>query len=156
MSFLENFGITTGQGKHYEEIIYAMTLLYNNWYNRLSAYLKHFQLTPSQMNVLMVVKHQASTDGISQVDIGKKMIATASNLTRLLDKLEEEELVTREAEAGDRRVNLVRITLKGSTLLDQVWPGYTRELERCVQGLDIEEQKKVSEIFKKWLKIIVN
>ncbi len=155
MSLLENFGVETGQGKHHEEIIYSVALLYNHWNNRMSSYLKHFNLTPAQLNVLLVIQHQGEGVGISQVEIGKKLIATASNLTRLLDKLEQEGLAVRRAEADDRRVNKVHITEKGTQLLDEIWPRYNQELMYCLQGLSAEDQRTVADILVKWLDVVI-
>lgn len=156
MGVLENFGVETGQGKYQEEIIYSVALLYNHWNNRMSSYLKHYHLTPAQLNVLLVIRHQGKGAGISQVEIGKKLIATASNLTRLLDKLEQEGLAVRRAESEDRRVKKVHITDKGSQLLDEIWPRYNQELIYCLEGLPVEDQKAVAGILVKWLGIIIS
>lgn len=39
----------------------------------------------------------------------------------MLDKLEKDNLVTRISMPGDRRVKRIKITKKGSDLLDMVW-----------------------------------
>ena len=45
MSKLEKFGILEGRGKHFEEAIYSLALIYGICNNKMSAYLKKFNLT---------------------------------------------------------------------------------------------------------------
>lgn len=145
MSYFETFGIDVGKGKYHEEAIYSIVVAFNLLNNEMTAYLKDFNLTPAKFNVLMVIQHQGGKDGISQVEISKKLIVTASNMTRLLDKMQREKLVDRASQEGDRRVKIIKITEKGSKLLDAVWPGYKERLEKLASGLDKDEQKTVSE-----------
>jgi DNA-binding MarR family transcriptional regulator len=152
MDNLESFGINVDKGKYKEESIYGVGLVYSFLHRAVSEYLKPFNLTPAKFNVLLVIKHQGGKDGISQIDIGKRLIVTASNMTRLLDKLVKEGYVTRGAKTGDRRVNMVEITKKGSDILDKSWPGYIETIESLAQRLEAHDQKALSELLMKWFK----
>ena len=156
MNYFETFGINVGKGNHHEETIYSIVLAFNLLNNEMTAYLKEFNLTPAQFNVLMVIRHQGSTDGMSQVEISKKLIVTASNMTRLLDKLEREKLVQRASHAGDRRVKIIQITEKATKLLDTVWPGYNEKLKQLANHLDPKEQETVSRILVKLVNKLAN
>ena len=57
--------------------------------NVISTYLKNYDLTPTDMNVLMLVKHQGKDKGVSQVDLGQKLMVTAHNMTRAIQRLEK-------------------------------------------------------------------
>lgn len=149
MTYFETFGIDVGKGKYHEETIYSIVLAFNLLNNEMTAYLKDFNLTPAQFNVLMVIKHQGRQNGLSQVEISKKLIVTASNMTRLLDKLEEENLIERLSQEDDRRVKVIKVTEKGSKFLDAVWPGYNQQLEKLAGHLNSNEQKDVSKILVK-------
>ena len=92
------------------------------------------------MNALLIIKHVGKEKGLSQSELSKKMIVTAGNITRLIDRLQNEKLVERSPLKGDRRVNLLRITSKGSDLLDKAWPVYKRKVDQIVSlipNLDI-------------------
>lgn len=154
MDNLESFGINPGKGKYKEEAIYGVGLVYSALHRAVSEYLKPFSLTPAKFNVLLVIKHQGGKDGISQIDIGKRLIVTASNMTRLLDKLVKEGYVTRGAKTGDRRVNMVEITKKGSDILDKAWPGYIKTIESLAQKIDTRDQKILAKLLIKWFKNI--
>lgn len=149
MEYLKSFGIDTGDPQ--EEAFYGLVLVYNILFDRVSDYLQDWKLTPAQFNILMVVDKHGNEKGISQVDISKKLIVTPSNTTRLLEKMETEQLIVRSALQGDRRVNLVRVTPKGSSLLDKVWPGYKKTIQEAVEVLNGEDQKQAASLLLRWL-----
>ncbi|MCD4780317.1 MAG: MarR family transcriptional regulator [Candidatus Omnitrophica bacterium] len=150
MSKLSRFGVRSREDSHFEEVIYGLALVYNIMNNHLSNFLKEFHLSPGKFNILLTVKHQGKQEGISQVDISKHLIVTPSNMTKLIDKLEKEGLVSRSAMENDRRVNIINITPEGSSLLDQVWPGYQSRLKALVSGLTDEKQKKLAGLLLEW------
>ena len=151
MEYFKNLGFDVGKGKYHEEAVYGVALLYNIINNEISSYLNNFKLTPAKFNVLMTIKHHGSPEGVSQVEISKRLIVTASNMTRLLDKLEKEKLINRSAQEGDRRVNIIQISEKGSSLLDKAWPGYIERLKDLINKLDQNDQKLISSLLIKWL-----
>jgi len=150
MDYFKSLGIDLRANKFHEQAAYGVALLYHFLDNRIAAHLAGFGLTPAKFNVLMVLKHQAGGRGMSQVAIGKRLIVTASNMTRLLDKLEKEGLTQRSAQKGDRRVKTIHITPKGSHLLDKAWPGYDRQLKDLAATLDTKDQKALSGLLIKW------
>lgn len=151
MGKLETIGVETGKGKYYEEAIYSLALIYNIITDEMTTYLSDFDLTPGKFNILLAIKHHGSNEGISQVEVSKRLIVTPSNMTKLIDKLEKDGLVSRSALEGDRRVNILKITAKGIKLLDSVWEGYNNRLKNLISSLDINQQKNVSALLVKWL-----
>lgn len=151
MTSLKTFGIDDGKGKYHEEAIYSLALVYNIITNEISSCLNKHNLTPGKFNILMVIKHQGKEGGIPQVEISKRLIVTPSNMTKLIDKLEKDGFVTRSALAGDRRVNIMKITSKGSKLLDDAWPEYSQKLKELIVDLNQAQQKEVAELLKTWL-----
>lgn len=154
MGHLEDIGVQTGKGKYHEEAIYSLALIYNVVTDAMTAYLKEYGLTPGKFNILIAIKHQGGENGISQVDVSKRLIVTPSNMTKLIDKLEKEGLVTRSPLEGDRRVNIMKVTAKGSRLLDSVWEGYNAKLKNLISGLEITKQKAVAGLLREWLEKI--
>jgi DNA-binding MarR family transcriptional regulator len=76
----------------------------------------HGELTLHQYNVLRILRgsHPA---GLPSGEIATRMIARDPDITRLVDRLEKRELVTRLRSRQDRRVVEVTITEKGLKLL---------------------------------------
>jgi DNA-binding MarR family transcriptional regulator len=147
----KKLGLEVGQGKYHEELVYGIGLVYISMIHEIGAYLKDFDLTPTDMNILMLVKHQGENQGISQVDLGQKLMVTAHNMTRAIQRLEKKGLLKRISFKKDARVKLVTIQIKGSHLLDEVWAGYDRKILDLANKVSVEEQKVLAGLLQKWL-----
>lgn len=149
MRFLERFGIEIGSKKIQEGAVYGLASVYLLIEKKISDYLRSFHLTAAKFNVLMVLKHKGKGKGLSQIEIGRCLIVTASNMTRLLDKLAKEGFVERTLLGTDRRVNFIKITQKGSDILDKVWPGYYSRIAEIANLLG-KDLKQISNLLLKW------
>jgi len=150
MSVLERFFINIGKDNFRESSIYALAYAYSYIEKEISEYLRSFGLTTAKFNAMMVIKHAGKGIGLSQIDIGRRLIVTASNMTRLLDKLEKEGFIERFALKGDRRVKLIKISKKGSDILDKVWPGYHRNISDIANTMNVENLRQISALLVKW------
>lgn len=150
MSKLQNFGIDQQHTSPQEQAIYSLALLYNVISQDISNFLKQYKLTVGKLNVLIAIKHHAPAEGITQVEISQHLIVTPSNMTSMIDKLERDGLVKRYDHPTDRRVNLTKITRKGSRLLDQLWPEYTKLLKHQMSGLSQLQHRNISKLLVKW------
>ncbi len=77
--------------------------------------LKTEDLSPAQYNVLRILR--GSPAGLSCGEIGDRMITRDPDITRLLDRLEKRNLLSRCRETKDRRMVLTRIAPAGLELL---------------------------------------
>jgi len=153
---LRTYGINTEEGKTHEAIIYSLVLIYNILNNEMTAFFKPYDLTPGKFNILIAIKHHGGEKGLPQGEIGKHLIVTKSNMSKLLDKLEREGFVSRHALQGDKRVNLTRITKKGEKLLDSLWYEYCNKLEGFVSKLNGGQQKQLSMHLMTWFSTLVD
>ena len=147
---LSTFGVSKGEGKYHEEIIYSLALLYNIVSSDIANYLKKHDLTIGKLNILIAIKHHGGAEGIRQVEVSKHLIVTPSNMTKMIDKLEADQFVVRSALKGDRRVNIVKITKKGSHLLDSLWDGYNDRLKNTINCLNRDKQKQLGQLLMEW------
>lgn len=152
MDDLQAFGIEAGKGRHDEEAFYGLVLVYTVLFGKVAKCLDTCGLTPAKMNVLMVIKHQGGENGLSQREIGKRLMVTASNMTRLLDKLEREKLIERSGRAGDKRVKVIRVSKRGSRVLDDAWPGYMKTMKSAMDKLSVAEQKMLAGLMFRWFR----
>ncbi|MGH7724733.1 MAG: MarR family winged helix-turn-helix transcriptional regulator [Candidatus Eiseniibacteriota bacterium] len=74
-------------------------------------------LTPSQFNVLRILRG-ARPDALSSSRIAERMVTHDPDLTRLLDRLEARELISKTRDARDRRVVNVRVTAAGLKIVE--------------------------------------
>ena len=77
--------------------------------------LKAEDLSPTQYNVLRILR--GTPEGLACGEIANRMITRDPDITRLLDRLEKRDLITRWRDAQDRRVVMARITSQGLKLL---------------------------------------
>jgi DNA-binding MarR family transcriptional regulator len=76
---------------------------------------KTARLTAAQYNVLRILRGAGA--GLACKEIGERMISRDPDITRLLDRMERQGLITRERQSDDRRVVKTCITAKGLSLL---------------------------------------
>src|ERR1017187_2789976 len=72
----------------------------------LAVLLKTEDLSANQYNVLRILR--GSPDGLPCGEIGNRMITRDPDITRLLDRLEKRELISRCRETKDRRMVIDR------------------------------------------------
>jgi DNA-binding MarR family transcriptional regulator len=105
-------------------------------------------LTPTQYNVLRILRG-AGDEGLSCREIGERMITRDSDITRMLDRLEAQELIRRERQTDDRRVVLTFISEKGLALLAEL-DGPVKEMNRRTLGhMTRKELETLSQLLKK-------
>jgi len=81
--------------------------------------LRPFGLTGTQYNVLRILRG-AGDEGLCGREIGERMINKVPDVPRLLERLENAELISRERDPDDRRHVTATITKKGSQLLEEI------------------------------------
>jgi MarR family transcriptional regulator, organic hydroperoxide resistance regulator len=81
--------------------------------------LKSNGLTGAQYNVLRILRG-AQPDGLPCSSISERMISHDPDMTRLLDRMEKRNLISRQRQSDDRRVVKTRITSVGLELLKKL------------------------------------
>jgi DNA-binding MarR family transcriptional regulator len=81
----------------------------------MSQLLKTEDISSNQYNVLRILR--GAPDGLPCGELGNRMITRDPDITRLLDRLEKRELISRCRESQDRRMVMAKITPEGLKLL---------------------------------------
>jgi len=102
-----------------EEVMLNLLRTADRLTGRFESELKPSGLTPTQYNVLRILRGM-SPQGIACQEIARRLITRDADLTRLLDRLESRGLVRRERQTDDRRVVHTTITPGGLTLLAEL------------------------------------
>jgi DNA-binding MarR family transcriptional regulator len=84
----------------------------------LDMVLKTHHLSANQYNVLRILR--GSPEGLPCGEIASRMITRDPDVTRLVDRLEKRNLISRCRETEDRRMVMVRITTEGLRLLGRL------------------------------------
>jgi len=101
-------------------------------------FVKPFGITPTQFNVLRILRG-AGEAGLCRHEIRDRLVAQVPDVTRLIDRLVEMGLVTRERDGEDRRLVTARITPAGLRLLADL-DEPVREFDRRTLGHLTSEQ----------------
>jgi DNA-binding MarR family transcriptional regulator len=115
-------------------------------HKKLENNLEKVGLTPPQFYVLATIGYAG---GLPFGEIGAKMMVTVSNLTGIVDRLEEKKLVLRKRDEHDRRVVHVVLTDKGAKLYRTTIPLFEQSIAKIFTGLAKPEQKELSAILRK-------
>ncbi len=86
--------------------------------NRLGRLFREYGLTPSQYNVLRILRGEGRP--LPSLEIASRTIQVVPAITGLIDRLEKQGLVTRQRSEQDRRVVYVAITPEAQRILEQI------------------------------------
>lgn len=107
---------------------------------------RYHDLTPSQFGTLEALYHLGP---MCQSEIGAKLLKSAGNMTLVIANLEKRGLVKREQDTEDRRQFRVRLTKKGTALMDEIFPQHVADLLAQFDALTAEEQAQLGGLLKK-------
>lgn len=95
-----------------------------------------YHLTPQQYNALRLLRGEGERK-LPTLALAARLVSRAPDITRMLDKLEERQLIQRERPADNRRMVLVGLTPDGRGLLadldEQVRACHSRQLGHLSQ-----------------------
>jgi DNA-binding MarR family transcriptional regulator len=120
--------------QHYR-MIYDIYVLLDDGDRRV---LRTFNLNTSQYNVLMLLDAER---GWRLTDLSERLLFDKSTVTRIIDRLEQMELVRRIADPVDRRVQRVLLTAHGASLREHAYAAHERSMEQRLAVLSTEEQR---------------
>ena len=78
--------------------------------------------------------------GLRMSELSDRLLVRPPSVTGVVDRLEREGLVARDAAADDLRAKRVRLTPKGRRLVEQVLAVHAGQIDRVMDGLDSDEQ----------------
>src|SRR6266481_910418 len=115
-------------------------------HKKLEEDLEKLGLTLPQFYVLATIGYAG---GLPFGEIGAKMMVTVSNLTGIVDRLEEKKLVARKRDENDRRVVHVVLTDKGAKVYKSTIPLFESSVSKIITILAGPEQKELSALLRK-------
>jgi len=104
------------------------------------------EITIEQWSVLY---HLWKQDGLSQQELGTRTFRDKASITRLIDNLEKQGLVTRVASSTDRRINLVCLTETAKPLQEQTYHLANDTMHEALQNITKEEIETVRNVLQK-------
>jgi DNA-binding MarR family transcriptional regulator len=111
--------------------------------------LRPLGLTDSQFNVLMILKYQSDNGQMNQTGIGDRLLVNRSNVTGLVDRMEQAGWLKRFAAPDDRRVNLVRITDDGEEILEKAFKVYYERIHEVMNSITQKDQNTICKLLER-------
>ncbi len=108
---------------------------------------RQFQLTPSQYNVLRILRGEGKPLPI--LEIADRLIAVVPGITGLIDRLEQAGWVTRKRCEQDRRVVYVALTEQASQVLSDLDPLVIDLHQKLVGHLSVAELRQLTSLLEK-------
>jgi MarR family 2-MHQ and catechol resistance regulon transcriptional repressor len=103
-------------------------------------------LNPTEFGVLETLYHKGP---LPLQQVGEKVLISSGNITYVVDKLEQKQLLLRKPSSQDRRVIFAELTPKGQELMATIFPLHTQALHQAVSGLSSEEQAQAIDLLRK-------
>jgi DNA-binding MarR family transcriptional regulator len=102
-------------------------------------HIRAMHLTPSQFDVISTL---GDTESMTCTELSAATLVTKGTLTGVLDRLESKGLIQRDVVEADRRRTKIRLTEKGQTLFEKIFPAHAAFLrpffERALSQRDVE------------------
>jgi DNA-binding MarR family transcriptional regulator len=114
---------------------------------RLERLFRQFGLTPSQYNVLRILRGEGQPLPITE--IGARTITLVPGMTGLIDRLERAGMVRRDRSPQDRRVIYVEITPKALEILAKLDEPLMELHSQMVGGLSESEKRDIVRLMEK-------
>jgi DNA-binding MarR family transcriptional regulator len=103
-------------------------------------------LTINDYGCLLLLS-RAGDQGMRRIDLANELRLSPSGITRLLDRLEDQNLVGKGACTEDARVSYAILTETGLDKLREASPGHIEDIERQLADvLDEEEMRTLTEL----------
>jgi DNA-binding MarR family transcriptional regulator len=104
--------------------------------------LRHqFGLSVGRFSLLMIL-HRYSESELTPSDLAQRAAVTRATVTGLLDGLEEDGLVERQAHSTDRRRVALKLTEAGKAFIAKLIPAYAPRLSAVANGLSEKERRQ--------------
>jgi len=109
------------------------------------SFLRPHGITATQYNVLRILRG-AEPEGLCRNEIGERLVRRVPDVTRLLDRLEDQRLILRVRGGDDRRFVTTRITKHGLELLAGLDPAVDRFHAAELGGVDERRLKTLVDL----------
>src|SRR6266550_4132627 len=103
-------------------------------------------LNPTEFAILEALYHKGA---LPLQQVGEKVLISSGNITYVVDKLEQKQLLVRKPSSQDRRVIFAELTPKGQDLMATIFPPHTQALHKAMSGLSSEEQAQAIDLLRK-------
>lgn len=103
---------------------------------------EHYNSSLSRFDVLAHLE-LSGEEGMSTSQLASRLLASKGNITRLLDRMEQDDLITRSQHSSDRRVSNIFLSDKGKQLFDKMAPEHELWTHEILDVLNNDEKNEL-------------
>jgi DNA-binding MarR family transcriptional regulator len=108
---------------------------------------EHFGSSLSRFDVLAHLD-LAGEEGLSTSQLARRLLASKGNITRLLDRMEDDGLITRKQHATDRRVSRIVLSARGARLFSSMAPAHEQWAHEILSVLPPERRDELVQLLR--------
>ena len=148
--YIDKFYNTTAKKDEFE--IFALTLpinlIYKDMYSESENFIKtNYDLLHSHIDVLASLHFNGKA--LSPTELYDAMLFSSGGMTKVLNKLEERNLIKREPSLNDKRSILICLTKEGENLVQEAILEIAKSKEELFEVLDKKEKEDLKNILSK-------
>lgn len=121
---------------------------------RLAAVYAEFGLSEAEFDLLATLRRAGSPYARQAGELAAHTMVTSGGLTKRVDRLVERGLVERDADLGDARRRLVRLTPAGLDLIDRAFTAHLANEHRLLAELGPEDAAALAPLLSRWLRVL--
>lgn len=147
---IDKFYSSTIKSKEFEIFALSLpiTLIHKNMFNESECFFKtRYDLLHSHIDVLASLYFDDKP--LSPTDLYDATIFSSGGMTKVLKKLEERELIKREASSSDKRSMLISLTAQGRELIENCMVEIAKVKEEKFSILTQKEKEDLKNILSK-------
>lgn len=105
---------------------------------------EQFEITLPRFDLMAQLEREP--EGLSMGELSRRMMVTGGNVTNIVDQLEQEGLVMRQSQPGDRRAFRVSLTLSGRKTFTAMAQEHEAWVVELLSPLNERQQKQLHEL----------
>ena len=147
---IDKFYNTTIKSKEFEVFALSLpiTLIHKNMFNDTEHFLKtNYDLLHSHIDVLASLYFDGNS--LSPTDLYDAIVFSSGGMTKVLKKLEERNLIKREASSNDKRSMLISLAQEGKNLIENCMIEVAKQKEKKFSILTQKEKEDLKNILSK-------
>ena len=147
---IDKYYNTTIKSKEFEVFALSLpiTLIHKNMFNDTEHFLKtNYDLLHSHIDVLASLYFDGNS--LSPTDLYDAIVFSSGGMTKVLKKLEERNLIKREASSNDKRSMLISLTQEGKDLIENCMIEVAKQKEKKFSILTQKEKEDLKNILSK-------
>jgi len=110
-----------------------------------SRFRQNYHSSLSRFDVLAHL-YEAGKRGLSTTQLARRLLASKGNITRLLDRMEEDGLIRRQPNPSDRRISDIYLSKAGSESFARMAPEHERWSDEIFKALEETEKEALIEL----------